>query len=85
MLENALLKGLDYTSVTELIGLFSERRNLLPEEYLIVEGDAADEIFIIEKGHVEILVQEKDSETKHAVATFMCLPSSSLNHTFLSA
>lgn len=67
--DNVIFKGFGDSHYTQLDNLISESRTAGAEEYLIHEGDSADEMFIIEEGHVEILVKEANSDRKHAVAT----------------
>ncbi len=67
--DNVLFKGFDDSHYEQLDHLVCESRAANAEEYLIHEGDSADEMFVIEEGHVEILVKEADSDRTHAIAT----------------
>lgn len=67
--DNVLFRSFTDEHFETLSGLISEVRSVPDGDYLLKEGDAAHEIFILEHGSVEIQVTDEGSRTAHTVAT----------------
>ena len=67
--KNPLFKDFEAHHFESLDRLVAEVRHLAPEEYLIREGEEAMDIYVLEQGHVEILMKDIESDTTHALAT----------------
>ncbi len=66
--DNQLFRGFDSSHFEQLSQIITESRSLEAGEVLMNEGDTAEELYIIEKGVVEILVQGNTTGTPHVLA-----------------
>ncbi|MDP7038435.1 MAG: cyclic nucleotide-binding domain-containing protein, partial [Myxococcota bacterium] len=66
---NPLFEGFSEELFADLDRRLVGARSFEPDEFLLRQGDESREVFIIESGRVEILVQEEDTEKMHALAT----------------
>lgn len=65
---NSLLNQFSSGQLENLLGIIKEIRVLKPAEFLVREGEEAENLFIVKEGHLEVIKKEEDSDATHRLA-----------------
>ena len=67
--DNSLFNKFSDEQLDKLISIIQETRTLKTGEYLVREGDVAEELFLIQSGEFDVVKKERAAEKFHILAT----------------